>query len=82
MKITDEDIAFIKTAKEIRDRGHYTDGEKLKEIYTRVLSEEIESGKYTKNLSPKCGSCLNKMVDTLWKEAEQIITGEQQEKES
>lgn len=83
MKITKEDIEFIRAAKEIIDRGNYPSGTKLKEVYQRVLADEIEKGTYKKNLSEKCGSCLRQMGNILYNELEklneQIIKGENKE---
>lgn len=72
MKITDEDIAFIRNAKEIIDRGHYPSGEKAVELYKRVFEKEIGEGKMQGNLSPKCGSCIRKSVNEVYKKLEDL----------
>lgn len=73
MVFTDEDIKFVNEVEAILGRGHYPNGEKLSEIYKRVLAEEISQGKYPSNLSKKCGSCLKKMGGILAKTKEEWL---------
>lgn len=73
MKLTENDIRYIDEIHPIFLKGHYCDGERLKEVYMRVLSDEIKQGKYQSNLSIKCGGCLRKMHDALWKEKEEFM---------
>lgn len=57
MNWTNEDIAFVEKAIEIRNKGYYIDGGQLTEIYNRVLG---------KRATPtQCGSCLRQRVNEL-----------------
>lgn len=80
MKINSDDITFIKEAKEIIDRGHYPSGEKAVELYKRVFEKEIGEGKMQGNLSPKCGSCIRKSVNEVYKKLEDLEKELEQEK--
>lgn len=57
MNWTNEDIAFVEKAIEIRNKGYYIDGGQLTEVYNRVLD---------KRATPtQCGSCLRQRVNEL-----------------
>lgn len=72
MKITKEDIEFIRAAKEIIDRGNYPSGEKAVSLYKRVFEKEISEGKEKGNLSPKCGSCIRTSVNKVYEKIEEL----------
>lgn len=57
MTITDRDVAAIKKAIEIRNRGGYASGQEVTELYNRVLD---------KHLAPtNCGSCIRTRINEL-----------------
>ena len=57
MNWTNEDIAFVEKAIEIRNKGYYLDGGQLTEVYNRVLS---------KRATPtNCGSCIRARITEL-----------------
>lgn len=70
MILSDEDIAYIKWAKEIIDRAHYPDTKKITEVYNRCYSDRP-------NFKPvshtNCGSCLRQRVLTLHRDMENIL---------
>lgn len=54
---TNEDVAFVEKAIEIRNKGFYMDGGQLTEVYNRVLH---------KTATPtNCGSCIRQRITEL-----------------
>lgn len=71
MILTDDNISFIRFAKDIMDKGRYCDTAKLTEVYNECFADR-PNFKPVKNTN--CGSCLRHRIGELYFEMQKVLT--------
>lgn len=76
MILSDEDKEYICFAKQVIDKSHYPNPEKITDVYNRCFADRQN---FKKRQHTNCGTCLRHMVIELYNAYQKIVKNMEKE---